>query len=265
MKSRVNSFFEGRRVLLLACGLALFAAALPAQEKNVAVDLGGGVRMEFVLIPAGSFLMGSNSGDIGEKPVHQVTISKPFYMGKYEVTQEQWRALMGSNLSLFPGPKRPVEQVSWSDCQNFLANLKPKVKGLKPSLPTEAQWEYACRAGSNSAYYYGDNPADLKRYAWFDQNSKNTTHPVGEKLPNAWGLYDMYGNVYEWCADFFGLDYYGSSSAQNPTGPATGEYRSLRGGSWSFYAVNCRSAIRFWNVPAFHFSNLGFRVVLEIE
>ena len=263
---QINNLLNGRKSLLaLVCGLALMVGALSAQEKNLVIDLGGGVNMEFVLIPAGSFLMGSNTGDTDEKPVHQVAITKPFYMGKYEVTQEQWQALMGNHLSTFPGPKRPVEQVSWSDCQEYLARLQAKTNALKPTLPTEAQWEYACRAGSFSGYYFGDNPADIGRYAWFDKNSTSATHPVGQKLPNAWGLYDMLGNVYEWCADFYGNNYYLSSPAEDPTGPASGEYRAARGGSWSFYAVNCRSAIRFRNVPTHRFNNLGFRVALELK
>jgi len=265
VKKITNSLLNGRPLLALVCGLALLAAALPAQEKNLVIDLGGGVNMEFVLIPAGSFLMGSNTGDNDEKPLHQVVITKAFYMGKYEVTQEQWQALMGNHLNSFPGPKRPVEQVSWSDCQEFLARLKAKTNDLNPRLPTEAQWEYACRAGSLSIYYFGDNPAELNRYAWFDKNSNSATHPVGQKLPNAWGLYDMLGNVYEWCADFYGNNYYPSSPAEDPAGPSSGEYRALRGGSWSFYAVNCRSGIRFRNMPTHRFSNLGFRAVLELK
>ncbi|MBM3296697.1 MAG: formylglycine-generating enzyme family protein, partial [Candidatus Aminicenantes bacterium] len=199
-----------------------------------------------------------------EQPVHEVTISKGFYIGRYEVTQAQWQALMGDNPSSFQGPQNPVEQVHWNDCRNFLARLKSKLSGLTPRLPTEAEWEYACRAGSTGAYHFGDRAADLKAYAWYEANSKKTTHPVGGKLPNAWGVYDMHGNVYEWCADLYDGSYYLSVTGENPQGPSEGAGRVARGGAWSFYAQNCRSAKRFWNEPGYKFSNLGFRVVLEL-
>jgi len=253
-----------KRFLAAVFGLALIATVMPAQEKNLVVDLGEGLKMEFVLIPAGSFLMGSAIGDPDEKPVHEVKITKPFYVGKYEVTQEQWQALMGDNPSSHQGPQNPMEQVSWLDCQDFLSKLKAKVDDLTPRLPTEAEWEYACRAGSTGAYHFGEKPADLNAYAWYDKNSKETTHPVGGKKPNAWGLYDMHGNVYEWCADVYEASYYLSSPGENPQGPSSGTIRVARGGSWSFYAENCRAAKRFWNEPTFQFDNLGFRVVLEL-
>ncbi|MBN2200066.1 MAG: SUMF1/EgtB/PvdO family nonheme iron enzyme [Candidatus Aminicenantes bacterium] len=254
-----------KRLLTAVCGLALIAAVTAAaQEKTLVVDLGDGVGMEFILVPAGSFLMGAAIGDADEQPVHEVTITKSFYIGKYEVTQEQWQALMGDNLSTHQGPKHPVEQVSWLDCQDFLSKLRAKLDGLTPRLPTEAEWEYACRAGSKGAYHFGDRPADLKAFAWYDKNSKDTTHPVGGKTPNAWGLHDMHGNVYEWCADVYASDAYLTGAGVDPQGPESGTIRVARGGAWSFYAENCRSAKRFWNEPTFQFDNLGFRVVLEV-
>jgi formylglycine-generating enzyme required for sulfatase activity len=202
--------------------------------RDLTVDLDGGVNMEFVLIPAGSFMMGDEKGDSGEKPVHKVTITKPFYFGKYEVTQEQWQAVMGSNPSYFKGPKNPVEKVSWEDCQKFVAKLDEKSRsgGAKFGLPTEAQWEYACRAGTTTSYSFGDDPKNIGDYAWSGGKSARKTHPVGQKKPNPWGLYDMHGNVWEWCADRAALWYYDHSPANDPVGPSFGDSRVLRGGSY---------------------------------
>jgi formylglycine-generating enzyme required for sulfatase activity len=233
---------------------------LDGVPKELTVDLGGGVKIDFVLIPAGSFQMGDEKGKSNEKPVHKVNITKPFYLGKYEVTQEQWQAVMGSNPSHFKGPKNPVEQVSWDNCQAFLNKLNEKSRsgGVKFGLPTEAQWEYACRAGTTTQYSVGDDPAKLGDYAWWKENAEKTTHPVGQKKPNAWGLYDMHGNVFEWCADWYAA--YSNSSVDDSTGPTSGSDRVLRGGCWSFDAGLCRSAFRFIGTPAFRFHILGFRV-----
>ncbi len=169
--------------------------------KELAVDLGGGVKLEMVLIPAGEFMMGSRAADKGtsngEKPQHRVRITKPFYLGKYPVTQEQWQAVMGDNPSHFKVPKNPVEEVSWDDCLQFLRRVNEKVGGGKFRFPTEAQWEYACRAGSTTHYCFGDEDSGLSEYAWYAANSGGTPHPVGEKKPNAWGLYDMHGNIWQ--------------------------------------------------------------------
>jgi formylglycine-generating enzyme required for sulfatase activity len=234
--------------------------------KALAVDLGKGFKLELVLIPAGEFLMGSPDSDkdavADEKPQHRVRITKPFYLGKYLVTQEQWEAVMGSSPSLIMGPKNPVESVSWNDCQQFLDKLNAKsAAGVgKFQLPSEAQWEYACRAGSKTRYCFGDHASKLSEYAWYDANSGNTTHPVGEKKPNAWGLYDMHGNVWEWCQDWHDGGDYAKSPTDDPTGLATGSYRVLRGGSWDFPARDCRSANRD-DGGAWHQSlNLGLRV-----
>ena len=226
-------------------------------KGQIVIDLGGRVKLEMVLILAGEFLM----GDDEYRPVRKVNITKPFYLGKYEVTQEQWEAVMGSNPSRFKGPKNPVEQVSWDDCQAFLAKLDAKMgrQGGRFALPTEAQWEYACRAGSTTRYCFGDNESQLGEYAWFDGNSGGQTHPVGEKKPNTWGLYDMHGNVWEWCQDWYG-GYQENSPADDPTGPADGSDRVNRGGGWSIDAGGCRSASRYFYQPGIRSYILGFRV-----
>ena len=160
-------------------------------------------------------------------------ITRPFYLGKHLVTQEQWEAVMGNNPSHFKGPKNPVEQVSWDDCQASLTKLNAKVRpGGKFALPTEAQWEYACRAGSTTRYCFGDEESRLGEYAWYGANSGSKTHPVGEKKPNAWGLHDMHGNVWEWCQDWYDGGYYANSPTDDPMGPATGSLRVYRGGCW---------------------------------
>ena len=251
-------------VLLAALGsLAVAAAAEPKEAggktksppKELGVDLGKGIKLEMVLIPAGEFLMGSpdsdKDADADEKPQHRVRITKPFYLGKYLVTQEQWEAVMGSNPSYFKGPKNPVEQVSWEDCQKFLGKLNAKsaAGGGKFQLPSEAQWEYACRAGSTTRYCFGDDASKLGDYAWYHANSGDTTHPVGGKKPNAWGLYDMHGNVWEWCQDWYGEGYYAKSPADDPSGPTAGSIRVIRGGGWGLPAGVCRSASRGWFLP----------------
>jgi formylglycine-generating enzyme required for sulfatase activity len=218
--------------------------------------LGGGVTMTLVSIPAGSFSMGSKSGD--EKPVHTVTFTKPFYLGKYEVTQEQWQAVMRANPSHFKGDKLPVEQVNWDNCQEFLKKLQSKSPGLKLSLPTEAQWEYACRAGSKTEYVSGDDASGLGEYAWFYASFRGTTHDVGVKRPNAWGLYDMHGNVWEWCQDWYGA--YAAGAAKDPSGASSGIGRVIRGGAWSNDATVLRSAFRGWLTPGGRSNNGGFRV-----
>jgi len=223
--------------------------------------------MEFVLIRPGSFLMGdAKARNADEKPAHKVSITKPFFLGKYEVTQQQWMAIMENNSSGFQGPKNPVEHLTWDDCQAFVAKVNAKLRnsGAKFSLPTEAQWEYACRAGGTTQYCCGDDEQGLLDYAWFEGNSGNKAHPVGQKKPNAWGLYDMHGNVSEWCADWHGKDYYGKSPAADPTGPAFGDARVLRGGNWRADAMLSRSACRNSSVPFMRSITYGFRVACLI-
>ncbi len=224
-------------------------------------ELPDGVPLEMEYIPAGTFMMGSPESQeerSDDEKLHPVTISKPFYLGKYPVTQAQMRAVMGVNPSQSKGDNLPVEQVSWDDCQEFLKKLNQNAKNVTFRLPTEAEWEYACRAGSTSAYGYGNNPDSLGDYAWYEDNSGNTTHQVGQKKPNAWGLYDMHGNVWEWCNDWYGD--YATGAISDPTGPQKGSRRVYRGGGWSGPAGFCRSADRGGVIPGNRYSNLGFRV-----
>jgi formylglycine-generating enzyme required for sulfatase activity len=240
----------------------------PAREMPAksAFELDNGVKLEMVLIPAGKFLMGAPESEKNfrpdEVPQHRVQITKPFYLGVTPVTQEQWLAVMDSNPSRFMGSKNPVEYVSWHDCQQFLERLNARFVacGFRYRLPTEAEWEYACRAGSATQYCYGEDESRLGEYAWYNANSGNTTHRVGGRKPNAWGLYDMHGNVWEWCADWYDDGYYRKSPTDDPTGPATGSFRVFRGGCWFYGAGLCRSAYRFWYAPGSRDAALGLRV-----
>ena len=217
------------------------------------------IGMEFVLIPAGTFTMGSPDSDAeaydDEKPVHRVTISQPFYLGKYPVTQAQWEAVMGNNPSRFNGnPTHPVENVSWDDVHTFLHKLNEREGGGNYGLPTEAQWEYACRAGTKTPRYH----PDVNAISWNQGNSGYRPQPVGQKLPNAWGLYDMLGNVVEWCLD--GRRDYTADAVIDPIGQShAGAVRVLRGGSWFVSARHVRAAARHWILPAYRFDYLGFR------
>ncbi len=229
------------------------------------LDLGGGVKMDLVLIPAGKFLMGSpeteQERDTNETQ-HEVTITNPFYMAKCETTQEQYEAIIGGNPSSFKSPKNPVEQVSWDTAQTFCLKLSAKY-GKAVRLPTEAEWEYACRAGTRTAYHTGDSVEDLARAGWYlnlNGAVSRSTHPVGQKAVNAWGLYDMHGNVWEWCQDWYGE--YPAGSATDPQGAAQGALRVVRGGSRICVPPGCRSAYRNRSGPGSRNVDLGFRVVV---
>jgi len=223
----------------------------------------GGI--EFVYIPGGTFMMGSNHYSDDEKPVHRVTVDS-FWMGRFEVTQKQYEAIIGSNPSYFKGffgdtkINHPVVQVSWNDAMEFCKRFSSKY-GVKARLPYEAEWEYACRAGTTTIYYWGDSVNG--DYCWYHDNSGRKTHPVGKKKPNAWGLYDMSGNVSEWCMDWFDGSYYKNNPAENPRGPSSGEYRVFRGGSfYDYYFDHLRNSERNWNNPNVRYTNSGFRVVI---
>ena len=191
---------------------------------------------------------------------HRVTLSNGFWLGMTQVTEAQWQAVMGANPSKFQEATRPVEQVSWDECQAFLKKLSATAAGKQFRLPTEAEWEYAYRAGTQTAYYFGADTGRLGDHAWFGENSGSQTHDVGQKKPNAWGLYDMAGNVWEWCADWYGA--YAAGSQQDPTGAPNGSHRVFRGGSRDYNAAYCRAASRGRSDPGYRGNGLGFRLAL---
>jgi formylglycine-generating enzyme required for sulfatase activity len=233
----------------------LLESIIPLSEPAIAMTCTNTIGMEFVLIPAGKFEMGSPPDEEGrnsdEGPVHHVNIEKAFYLGRYEVTQEQWREIMGDNPSYFTGyDNLPVEMVSWDDVQDFIKKLNEKEGTNKYRLPSEAEWEYACRAGTTTRYSFWDSESKLGDYAWYVDNSDLQTHPVGQKKPNSWELYDMHGNVWEWVQDTWHSSY-------------NGAYRVIRGGGWYRCAMDCRSANRFLYDPRDRGHFLGFRLLKE--
>jgi formylglycine-generating enzyme required for sulfatase activity len=223
------------------------------------------IALELIRVPAGIFTMGGDwdaeQADENELPKHDVTFDEPFYMGKYPVTQAQWEAVMESNPSSFPGADHPVETVSHEDAAEFLKRLNAMEKTHTYRLPTEAEWEYAARAGSKSTYSFGPETRRLADYAWYQKNSGDKTHPVGQLAPNDWGLCDVHGHVHEWCADWYQRDYYAVSPARHPAGPRKGVARVLRGGDWGSEAWYCRCAIRSLSSPQRRSPRVGFRVV----
>ena len=235
--------------------------------------------IEMVYAPGGLFIMGDEQGDVDEEP-HEIYINS-FYIDKYLVTQEEYEKVTGENPSRWKGEKNPVEQMRWSDAVKY-CNARSHLENLQPCyiletwecnyeangyrLPTEAEWEYACRAGTKTSYFFGDNPEKLKNYAWFKENSGRRPRPVGQKLPNPLGLYDMYGNVWEWCNDFYKVDYYQESPKENPKGPDKEDTKVLHGGSWNSSAKECRSSFRYNENPGysdvcFGYDIYGFRCV----
>jgi len=244
-------------------------AAVPGPKEALTLDLGGGVTMDFVLIRPGEFLMGSPDSEANrsddEGPQHNVRITKPFYMGKYEVTQAQFLAVTGRDPAYFKGADNPVESVSWSNAEDFCRKLGQEA-GREARLPTEAEWEYACRAGTTTAFSFGDGTSGLGDHAWYSGNSGGKSHPVGQKEPNAWGLYDMHGNVWEWCQDRYDNHYYQATPASDPTGPPGGYSRVLRGGSWNYALPDyCRSANRGGFSGVLICFSRGFRVVVSAQ
>lgn len=224
------------------------------------ICVAGGQRIEFVAVEPGEFLMGCRSPDADcgddERPAHPVRLSRGFEIGKYEVTQAQWTAVMGTNPSHFRGPALPVESVSWNEARRFIAKLNRAGDPYLYRLPTEAEWEYAARAGDSSPPLRA-----LDDIAWHGANSAERTHEVGTKRPNAWGLHDMLGNVWEWCSDWYGADYYRMSPDSDPRGPSRGAFRVMRGGSWYRYMWFIRTSARFRDSPDAAYRHVGFRCV----
>ena len=243
---------------------ALSSNSSSPSGNTITFPVKNGINIEMVKVEAGSFNMGATSEMENpyedEKLVHRVTLTNNYYIGKYEVTQALWKIVMGSNPSNFKGDDLPVEVVSWNDCQDFISKLNA-MTGKRFRLPTEAEWEYAARGGKKSRGYQYSGSNTLGDVAWYKGNSGSQTHIVGTKQPNELGIYDMTGNVWEWCQDWYGS--YSSSPQTNPTGAASGSGRVNRGGSWNNSARNCRSSCRFYDTPASRFSNQGLRLVLS--
>ena len=240
------------------------SSSLSSGGNTISIPVKKGISIEMVKVEAGTFMMGATSEMENpyswEKPVHQVTLPHDYYMGKYEVTQALWKTVMGSNPSYFKGDDLPVEEVSWEDCQEFISKLNSMI-GRKFRLPTEAEWEYAARGGKKSRGYQYGGSSNISDVAWYDGNSGSKTHPVGMKQANELGIYDMSGNVYEWCQDWKGS--YVNSSQTNPTGAVSGSYRVYRGGSWYYDARYCRSSYRNSGAPGCRLNRLGLRLVLS--
>jgi formylglycine-generating enzyme required for sulfatase activity len=250
---------EGRKTLELKT--ALKPKKWPVKEGQS--FLIPGLGLEFVGIVPGKFIMGSKEGSVDEKPEHSVTLTRPYWIGKYDVTLAEWKNLMETDPNRFKGERLPVENVSYGDAMEFCRRLTERERAANRlpldyayTLPTEAQWEYACRAGTK-----GDYAGDLDAMGWYDKISSNTTHPVGQKQPNAWGLYDMHGNVRQWCLD--GFESYTAAAVNDPVGSASSARRAVRGGAWSLSPYSCRSVSRAGVNPSAHYDNLGFRVALN--
>lgn len=284
------------RLLSISLWLLLFLGVSPAftQEREEIVN---SIGMRLVKLPAGKYLRGSPVDEVGsqdDENQHEITLTREFYIGVFEVTQAEYTLVMGENPSYFPEPiihpavrhpetgrlisaeqkeqldssRYPVERVAWNDAVRFCERLSQRRDEARAGrvyrLPTEAEWEYAARAGSKTAFFFGADSSLLSQFGWYSANSKQTTHPVGEKLANDWGLYDMYGNISEWCSDLY--QNYPSKSLVDPTGPLSGRKRICRGGDWSeLLATDCRSAHREGLAPGVKLRTVGLRVVMTIE
>ena len=248
--------------------LTLIVLASDSGEKN-GKTFHTSLGIDFVLIPAGSFMMGLSPDELflprymDAMPKHEVRIHRPFYLSRHEITQRQWRVVMGKNPSNFTGKNRPVENITWHQVQEFIRRLNLRDNTRSYRLPTEAEWEYACRAGSVTQFHFGDDREKLDRFGWHCHNSDFETHPVGKLPPNDWGLYDMHGNAAEWCQDWYeGYPHSGVFSS-DPSGPISGTEKMIRGGAWDQAASFCRSAARSRNVPNDGSVLVGFRLAKD--
>lgn len=272
--------------------LCLVSACSHSEERPTILEAGlemntytNSIGMEFIEIPSGTFMMGAADNDResynSEKPQHEVTISKAFFIGKYEVTQAEWEEVMGFNpydldrsnpYYNLPGMAERITKadhpatVSWNDARDFITRLNAKEGHNRYRLPTEAEWEYACRAGTTTRYSFGDDIRNLNTYAWYNEDfATGSTHPVGQKRPNPWGLYDVHGNVWEWVNDYYSEDYYAVSPSVDPQGADTGSQRAVRGGSWHSTAIAWRSTFRKSYEADYRGISIGFRLVMEKE
>ncbi len=258
--SKTVSILEGQTASLSG----VLTTHTSSSGNTITIPVKDGISIDMVRVEAGTFTMGATPEMKKpynyEKPTHSVTLTNDYYIGKYEVTQALWKAVMGNNPSYFKGDNLPVEKVSWDDCQEFISKLN-RITGKTFRLPTEAEWEYAARGGNKSRGYQYCGSRKLSDVAWYDDNSGHKTHAVGTKQPNELGIYDMSGNVWEWCQDWYGT--YSSSSQVNPTGANSGSDRVYRGGGWCFSARFCRSSFRLSATPAYRVIDLGLRLVLS--
>ncbi|MBO7683884.1 MAG: formylglycine-generating enzyme family protein [Kiritimatiellae bacterium] len=246
------------RPTALADGAATAAGGERKTGDAMSLTLPGGAAMEMLWCAPGSFEMGSpetEPGRFDDEPRRSVSIKRGFWLGKYEVTQRQWESVMRGNPSKFRDPDRPVETVSWHDCEIFIRRVNAALADKSVRLPTEAEWEYACRAGSGNPVAGSGMIGDM---AWYDVNSDSQTHVVGRNKPNAWGFYDMHGNVLEWCSDWFSVPQ--AADAVDPKGPPNGSFKVLRGGCWFFYERDCRCAYRLRREPSLRNCIFGFRL-----
>ena len=252
------SCIDKRRLKKIA-GKCEEAVAKRRTSDNKLPDLTNSIGIRLKLIPAGRFTMSEGSD------AHEVTLTQPFYLGVTQVTNAQWQALMGPIPSQWKDADHPVEQVSWKDavsfCEKLTAMPDERATGRKYRLPTEAEWEHACRAGSTTRYSFSDDGSLLGDFGWFHNNSNSQTQPVGRKQPNGWGLHDMHGNVWEWCSDWY--HEFAHCSMTDPWGPSQGSLRVSRGGCWDNFAEICRSAARYWGNPSIRYRYLGFRLALS--
>lgn len=264
------------KVWILGTFLLLAGLGTKGARADIPREITNDLKMTLVLIPAGEFLMGGRRGGAeDERPSHRVKISNSFYMDTGEVTQEAYEKVMQENPSKFKGKLNPVDQVFWDDALKFCRALTQREREAGKisldqlyRLPTEAEWEYACRAGTDKDYSFKGRRTKLKLFAWHKENSGGKVHPVRRLRANPWGLYDMYGNLWEWCSDWYAPEHYASKKKGelwvDPQGPAGGDYRVVRGGSWDSDADECRSSARFRYRPWRRYSWIGFRVVLTV-